>query len=251
MDERPADEPSFWSNLLQLRRPLPRWTTIGMSALFLLLVWGLWGFVTAGDVAEERIVSPIVLPSPAETFDTFHDLWFDRALTRNVIVTLKRALLGFLLATAVGIPLGVLCGCFPLVMGFFMPLTIFGRNIPLAALIPLTFFIFDVGEMQKVMFIFIACVMFITWDVSVAIRDVHQRYVDTAYTLGAKTRHIVMKVLVPLAMPLAVLLASLMTFGNLAENLELLAFKSSGISLFRIMTPVIIQGFVSLEVLNL
>jgi len=46
--------------------------------------------------------------------------------------------------------------------------------------------------------------------------------------------------LVPLALPLAVLLASLMTFGNLAENLELLAFKSSGISLVRIMAPVMI-----------
>ncbi|MCK4745503.1 MAG: LptF/LptG family permease [Bacteroidales bacterium] len=46
--------------------------------------------------------------------------------------------------------------------------------------------------------------------------------------------------LVPLAIPLAVLLASLMTFGNLAENLELLAFKSSGISLVRIMAPVIV-----------
>lgn len=45
--------------------------------------------------------------------------------------------------------------------------------------------------------------------------------------------------LVPLAVPLAVLLASLMTFGNLAENLELLALKSSGISLVRIMNPVI------------
>lgn len=46
--------------------------------------------------------------------------------------------------------------------------------------------------------------------------------------------------LVPLAMPLAVLLASLMTFGNLAENLELLAFKSSGISLVQIMAPVMV-----------
>jgi len=46
--------------------------------------------------------------------------------------------------------------------------------------------------------------------------------------------------LVPLALPLAVLLASLMTFGNLAENLELLAFKSSGISLIRIMAPVMV-----------
>jgi lipopolysaccharide export system permease protein len=52
--------------------------------------------------------------------------------------------------------------------------------------------------------------------------------------------------LVPLAMPLAVLLASLMTFGNLAENLELLAFKSSGISLIRIMAPdMVISVFIS------
>ncbi|MBN2255263.1 MAG: LptF/LptG family permease, partial [Deltaproteobacteria bacterium] len=49
--------------------------------------------------------------------------------------------------------------------------------------------------------------------------------------------------LVPLALPLAVLLSSLMTFGNLAENLELLAFKSSGISLFRIMAPLMIISF--------
>jgi len=46
--------------------------------------------------------------------------------------------------------------------------------------------------------------------------------------------------LVPMALPLAVLLASLMTFGNLAENLELLAFKSSGISLVRIMAPIMV-----------
>ncbi len=45
--------------------------------------------------------------------------------------------------------------------------------------------------------------------------------------------------MVPMALPLAVLLSSLMTFGNLAENLELLAFKTSGISLFRIMASLI------------
>src|SRR5574344_993070 len=41
--------------------------------------------------------------------------------------------------------------------------------------------------------------------------------------------------MVPLSLPLAILLASLMTFGNLGERLELLAMKSAGISLFRIM----------------
>lgn len=43
--------------------------------------------------------------------------------------------------------------------------------------------------------------------------------------------------LVPMALPLAVLLASIMNFGNLGENYELIAMKSSGISLLRIMRP--------------
>jgi len=45
--------------------------------------------------------------------------------------------------------------------------------------------------------------------------------------------------LVPMALPLAVLLASLMTFGNLGEHNELIAFKSAGISLQKIMSPVV------------
>ena len=50
--------------------------------------------------------------------------------------------------------------------------------------------------------------------------------------------------LVPMALPLAILLASLMTFGNLGEKFELTAMKSAGISLFRIMRPLIV--FISL-----
>ena len=46
--------------------------------------------------------------------------------------------------------------------------------------------------------------------------------------------------LVPMALPLAILLASLMTFGNLGENFELSAMKAAGISLFRIMRPLIL-----------
>ncbi|MDR1679271.1 MAG: LptF/LptG family permease [Prevotellaceae bacterium] len=45
---------------------------------------------------------------------------------------------------------------------------------------------------------------------------------------------------VPLALPLAILLASLMTFGNLGEKFELIAMKAAGISLFRIMQPLVL-----------
>jgi len=46
-------------------------------------------------------------------------------------------------------------------------------------------------------------------------------------------------VLVPLALPLAILLSSIMTFGNLGESYELVAIKSAGISLLRFMQPLL------------
>lgn len=52
--------------------------------------------------------------------------------------------------------------------------------------------------------------------------------------------------MVPLALPLAILLASLMAFGNLGEHLELTAMKSAGVSLIKVMSPLIIfLAFVS------
>ena len=76
-----------------------------------------------------------------------------------------------------------------------MPMTLFGRNIPVAALIPLTFSLFGIGELQKVMFIFIACVAFIVWDTTRAIEEIGGQYIDTAYTLGAGTWQTIGKVL--------------------------------------------------------
>lgn len=49
--------------------------------------------------------------------------------------------------------------------------------------------------------------------------------------------------LVPLALPLAVLLSSIMTFGNLGETFELVAIKSAGIGLLRFMRPLFIVAF--------
>src|SRR5690242_1780693 len=49
---------------------------------------------------------------------------------------------------------------------------------------------------------------------------------------------------VPLALPLAVLLSSIMTFGNLGETFELIAIKSAGIPLLRFMRPLLIVSIV-------
>jgi ABC-type nitrate/sulfonate/bicarbonate transport system permease component len=197
----PADPwPShLFRNLLTLRREISLVGTVLLGLACILTCLLLWWYVTLGD--EDRIVSPSVLPSPQETFDSLPSLWFERELTRNTLVTLRRVVLGFGLAVLIGLPLGILCGCFPAVNAFFMPLSVFGRNIPIAALIPLMFAFFGIGEQQKVMFIFFASVAFIISDTGRAIADVGSHYIDTAYTLGASRWQVILKVLVPLAMP--------------------------------------------------
>jgi len=185
-------------------RPLRGVVPVGTAVL-----WGLtciasvlaaWFIATAGE-AESRMIGPATLPSPAETLAAVPRVFGERRLVANTLVTLGRVCLGFGLSAAVGVPLGVLAACFPALRAFLGPLTIFGRNIPVAALIPLTFFFFGIGEFQKVMFLFIASVAFVVSDTTAAVLDVPERYVDTALTLGASRLQIIGKVLVPLAAP--------------------------------------------------
>jgi ABC-type nitrate/sulfonate/bicarbonate transport system permease component len=216
-----------------LRGALPRWQSMAFGLLCLAVVGGLWWYLTSGDIVENRRYSPSILPSPAETFGDFHSLWFDRELSRNIYASLRRVTLGFGLAVLIGVPLGVLCGCFPRLGAFFSPLMIVGRNVPIAALIPLTFAFFGIEERQKVMFIFIACAPFIVGDTLAAVNDVSSRYLDTAFTLGANRRQVIVKVLFPLAMPSVfnslrilfglafgyIMLAELVTSGDKAGGL--------------------------------
>jgi ABC-type nitrate/sulfonate/bicarbonate transport system permease component len=185
---------------VRLRKSLTRWRSlalqVGAVALFLVL----WTLLTWGE-PETRVLSPLAVPSPRELLGQLHSLWFDAALSRSTAWSLWRILLGFGLAASVGIPLGILAGCFRSVESFLSPLTVFLRNVPVAALIPLTLVWFGLGESQKVFFIFIACVGFVIFDTTRSILDVDDRYLETAYTLGAREHHVIFKVLVPLAMP--------------------------------------------------
>ncbi len=147
------------------------------------------------------LVNPVLLPGPAAVFRAVPEVFRDQKLPANAAVSLRRVLTGFGLAALVGVPLGILAACFPAVRAYLYPVTIFGRNIPIAALIPLTFALFGTSESQKVMFLFIASVAFVIADATTAVLEVPQRYVDTALTLGANRRQIIMKVLTPLAAP--------------------------------------------------
>jgi NitT/TauT family transport system permease protein len=172
---------------------------VGAGAVGVVVV--IWWLATAGVGAEERLVSPIILPSPAEVIRSFPSLLNERALLQSIAATLKRVLIGFGLATVVGVPLGIIAGSWRVVEAGAAPIALFGRNLPVAALIPLTILWFGIDETQKTMFIFIATVPFVYSDAAAAIASIPDRYVETAQTLGATSFQIVRKVLVALALP--------------------------------------------------
>ncbi|MGZ3394837.1 MAG: hypothetical protein ACXWPK_12435, partial [Isosphaeraceae bacterium] len=75
---------------LGLREQAPRWQVVLIGLVGVGGCLALWWFVTRGE-PEERIISPSKgLSSPWETFASFHSLWFDRGLTRNLLTTLRR-----------------------------------------------------------------------------------------------------------------------------------------------------------------
>ena len=172
---------------------------LGLVTVVLLLAF--WWLATLGDTPESRLISPVILPSPSEVVKSFSSLVNERALIASIVATLKRVLLGFGLAALVGVPLGILAGAWRVFDAASAPVAIFGRNVPVAALIPLTILWFGIEETQKVMFLFVACVPFVFSDAVRAITSVPDRYVETAQTLGASQWQIVRKVLITLALP--------------------------------------------------
>ncbi len=156
---------------------------IGFGAASLLGVLALWWFLTRGE-GDQRILSNYTLPSVPETLGSFKSLWFDRELSLSAVTSLARVLGGFLVSAAIAVPLGVIAGSYLRLNAFLRPLSLFGRNVPIAALIPLTLMWFGIGEVQKVMFIVLASVAFVLFDTTNAVQAVPDRFLDTAYTLG-------------------------------------------------------------------
>jgi len=191
---------SAQAGFLRIREELPAWKAWLLGLLPVLALLALWVFVTTG-AAEERLISPTILPSPAEVVASFPLLWFDRALTRNFAVSFTRVIEGFALGVAVSFPLGVLMGAFTKVKAAFTPLTVFGAYLPIPTLVPLTLSLFGTGELQKVMFLALAFSIYLVPMFVAAVDAVDDTYLKTAYTLGATPGQAVSRVLLPISWP--------------------------------------------------
>jgi len=184
---------------LRIREQLPGWQRWVLGSLPILALVGLWWAITAGATPESRMISPTILPSPLEVVGELPSLWFDRALTRNSLVSLTRVVAGFAVGVAIAFPLGLAMGAFTKIKATFNPIAVFGAYLPIPALVPLTLSLFGTGERQKVAFLALAFVIYLLPLVVQAVDAVDDVYLKTAYTLGANRWQTLSKVLLGVA----------------------------------------------------
>jgi len=184
------------SDLFAIRAPLPRGAALVLGFVAPTLVLGAWCVASYGGLAP-----PDFLPSPSEVVRGTLQLFLQYDLGEAVLVSTRRILLAFFLASSVALPLGVLMGAFEPVNRFFEPVVSPLRYMPISAFIPLLILWFGIYEKQKIAFLFLGVFVYLLPVVVTAIRAVPEELVQTALTLGASRAQVVRTVLLPSALP--------------------------------------------------
>jgi len=186
---------------MTVRKDISSELSIFLTFLFVGLIVLGWYIVTKGDRVEDRILSPLILPSPKEVLLAFPKLHLEQGLVRSVIISFKRIFIGFSLAVVLASTLGIFMASFPAIMAFFRPLALVGSYVPIISFIPLTMAWWGGAEVQKIGFLFIACFTVLLPLIIKSINNVDPSYLDVAKTKGASQWQLVKDVLIPVAMP--------------------------------------------------
>jgi NitT/TauT family transport system permease protein len=183
---------------LRVRSDLPAARALGLTGLFVGVVLLTWWFLTRGEPSD-RLVQPLILPSPLEVLKAFVPLHTEQGLVRSALYSWLRVTTGFGLAALVALPLGVYMATFPPIAAFFRPLSLAGAYVPIVVFIPLSMTWFGTGEAQKIGFLFIGCFVALLPLVIKSIADVPAAFLDVAVTKGASQWQLVRHVLFPVA----------------------------------------------------
>lgn len=192
---------NFPSRFFSIREELSLPWKIVLGIIPIAIVISVWFILTRINSAGSQIISPLILPSPLEVIKSFHSLWFEAELSRSVIASFYRVLIGFIVSLLIAFPLSLAMGSFTKIRAFFEPSTIFLSYLPIPALVPLTMSLFGIGELQKTMFLGLAFFIYLLPLFLKSFEEVDTVYLQTAYTLGAKRKHILFQVLLPIALP--------------------------------------------------
>ncbi|MEU6551944.1 ABC transporter permease [Streptomyces sp. NPDC046915] len=220
-----------------------------LNALSVVFGIVLWWVLAAGGFK---------LPTPPEVVSRAGELISDGTLADDVLASLTRVLIGFVLGTAVAIPVGFLMGWYATARALVEPWIQFFRTIPPLAIIPLAIVVMGIDETPKIFVIFLAAFLACVISTYQGVVNVDRTLIDAARVLGAKDGRIFARVVVPASTPF-ILVGMRVGLGSAWATLvaaeliaaqEGLGYRMQNAQLYYDL-PTIFVGLISIGILGL
>jgi NitT/TauT family transport system permease protein len=186
-DEATAPEPSAW------RRSLARAVVTLVPILCLFLIWEL--------TVRLGLVKAALLSPPSGAVSALLAYFVTGEIFPHLWASLQRGGTGFLIAVAVGIPLGLMIGSLKPVSQALSPVIEFLRQLPPLAMLPVFLLFLGLGFRSQLAIVIWASIWPILLNTITGAQAVDPRLVKAARTLGAKRSDLFLKVALPSALP--------------------------------------------------
>jgi NitT/TauT family transport system permease protein len=186
----------LWRTFWTLRDPISDRMRVVFMVLSVLTPLALWVLLSGTGAVDS-----LFLPTPVSVVRAGAKLWTSGALWDDLVATLSRIGISFVVIVVISVPLGIAIGTFPSMQALFEPMIGMLRYMPAPAFIPLLIIWLGLGESSKIALLVIGTVFFNTLMSADAAALVPQEMIDASYTLGASKWTVVRKVVVPYALP--------------------------------------------------
>lgn len=178
------------------QHPLPWSVRLLLGGIVWCLFLGFWQWSATSGIAPARL-----FPAPTRVIGALYTLIVDQGFAYDILASVKRIVLSFVLAVGVALPMGLLMGSFSVLHGFLNPLVAAFRYLPAPAFIPLLLMWLGTGDEQKIALLFLGVVWFLVTLIADNTALVRADFIDTARTLGADRRGILWQVVFRAALP--------------------------------------------------
>ena len=158
-----------------------------------MLVWEL--------AARLEIVNPLFFPAMSKILRSFFALVISGDIPGQILMSMKRAAAGYLLAAIVFVPLGVIMGLFERVYRMLEIIIETARPIPPPVIVPVAMLFFGLGDAMKIFVIFFSCAWPILLNTVDGVRNIDRVLIHTFRTFGLSRGRAIPKVILPAASP--------------------------------------------------
>jgi NitT/TauT family transport system permease protein len=170
--------------------------TLYTKTIAVVIFFAGWGIIAANDW-----VSGIILPDLKDVVGAFAKLIENGVLVDDILISLERTGLGFLLAIGIAIPLGILMGWSARFEKYIDPLLQIFRNTSVLAMFPIFILIFGLDEISKIAIICWGSLWPCLLNTIDGVKGADPDLIRISRSMGITTFGLLWKIIIPAALP--------------------------------------------------